>query len=473
VLDVPALDAEPRQIVEGLSAVALEENAALEELVHGLMPLRLLSRRLLSSETFRIIAAAVPGILEAALLARIVAWLEERDRRGRHRFDVVVLDSPASGHSVPLLATPRTLSGLATVGPLGSVMRRTSRWLSDPALTRALVVAPRGLGDRAGAVELHLAARRAADSRRPPGAECGLPRRFSRADEGAAAPDRGEPCRRPGAARGGSLRFVERRNVGQAHARAARCDARVRPAAVSVFSASMTWEDLGPLADALDPCWSRRDVERTVRHRARPARTRRWVERRRLPRARRRRQDHDSGSDRGRGRARRQARRRAHRRPCRASQGRARACRSIRQAAPRACYRKARPARWTRSCLDAKGIFDGLVRRLSPTPALANRVLANPVYRNVVAGAFAGSDAYMALEQLLDIVAAGTSISSSSTPRRRATRSELFDAPERILALLDCARSSGPRRAGADPRRRVVAHRARPPLGRVERPRGA
>ena len=58
---VPALDAAPRQIIDGLSAVALEEGAALEELVHGLMPLRLLSRRLLSSETFRIIAAAVPG----------------------------------------------------------------------------------------------------------------------------------------------------------------------------------------------------------------------------------------------------------------------------------------------------------------------------------------------------------------------------------------------------------------------------
>src|SRR4051812_30165683 len=62
VLDVPALDAAPRQIVENLSAVALDDNAALEELVHGLMPLRLLSRRLLSSETFRVIAAAVPGI---------------------------------------------------------------------------------------------------------------------------------------------------------------------------------------------------------------------------------------------------------------------------------------------------------------------------------------------------------------------------------------------------------------------------
>src|SRR6185436_13561803 len=54
--------------------------------------------------------------------------------------------------------------------------------------------------------------------------------------------------------------------------------------------------------------------------------------------------------------------------------------------------------------LDAKGLFDELVRRLAPNDRLAERVLENPVYRNV-AGAFAGSDAYMALEQLLDVVA--------------------------------------------------------------------
>jgi anion-transporting ArsA/GET3 family ATPase len=86
--------------------------------------------------------------------------------------------------------------------------------------------------------------------------------------------------------------------------------------------------------------------------------------------------------------------------------------------------------------LDAKGVFDDLVRRLAPTPALAARVLGNPVYRNV-AGAFAGSDAYMALEQLLDIVDAGgfDLIVVDTPPASHAL--ELFDAPERILALLD------------------------------------
>jgi len=86
--------------------------------------------------------------------------------------------------------------------------------------------------------------------------------------------------------------------------------------------------------------------------------------------------------------------------------------------------------------LDAKGIFDELVRRLAPTPAVAERVLDNPVYQNV-AGAFAGSDAYMALEQLLDIVESDDFdlVVVDTPPASHAL--ELFDAPERILALLD------------------------------------
>lgn len=86
--------------------------------------------------------------------------------------------------------------------------------------------------------------------------------------------------------------------------------------------------------------------------------------------------------------------------------------------------------------LDAKGLFDELVRRLSPNPNVAQRVLENPVYRNV-AGAFAGSDAYMALEQLLDIVdnPEFDLIVVDTPPASHAL--ELFDAPERILALLN------------------------------------
>jgi anion-transporting ArsA/GET3 family ATPase len=241
-------------VLEGLSAVALEESSALEELVHQLMPLRLLSRRLLSSETFRIIAAAVPGIIETALLARVISWLEEQDRRGRPRYDMVVLDSPASGHSVPLLATPRTMSGLATVGPLGAVVRKTSRWLADPALTRALVVAIPEDWAVAEAVELYESLRDglALPVGRPV-LNAVFPKRFSRTDEALLEEAEASHSIDPQLLEAGRY-FLRRRTGAMEHGRALRAATRARPLELPfLFSSSMTWEDLGPLADALDP----------------------------------------------------------------------------------------------------------------------------------------------------------------------------------------------------------------------------
>lgn len=254
VLDVPPLTGEPRTILEGLSAVALDESSALEDLVHSLMPLRLLSSRLLSSDTFRIIAAAVPGIIETALLARVIAWLEEQDRRGRPRWDLVVLDSPASGHSVPLLATPRTMSGLATVGPLGAIVRKTSRWLADPALTRALVVAIPEDWAVAEAVELWESLRDglALPVGRPI-LNAVFPKRFSRADEALLEEAEASHSIDPQLLEAGRY-FLRRRTMAMEHGRALRAATRERPLELPfLFSTSMTWEDLGPLADALDP----------------------------------------------------------------------------------------------------------------------------------------------------------------------------------------------------------------------------
>ena len=85
--------------------------------------------------------------------------------------------------------------------------------------------------------------------------------------------------------------------------------------------------------------------------------------------------------------------------------------------------------------LDAKGLFDALVRRLAPSDDLAERIVRNPVYRNV-AGAFAGSDAYMALEQVLDLASdPGHDLVVVDTPPASHAL-ELFDAPQKILALL-------------------------------------
>ncbi len=251
VLDVDDLPADPTEVHPNLWAVALSEARALERLVEGLLPLRFLSRQLLSSETFRIVAAAVPGILEIALLAQVVDWMRGGSR-ARTSYDLVVLDAPASGHSVPLLSSPRTLSGLATIGPLGDVVRRISRRLTDPKRTMAFVVAIPEDWAVAEAIELVASLRDDLDVPvARPILNATFPRRFSKKDEKLLDEAEHDGTIDPELLAAGQY-FLRRRKAATKQAKALKKGTGLGPVELPfLFSSTMTWDDLDPVSDAL------------------------------------------------------------------------------------------------------------------------------------------------------------------------------------------------------------------------------
>ncbi|MDG2306366.1 MAG: ArsA-related P-loop ATPase [Candidatus Binatia bacterium] len=251
VLDVDELATEPTEVHPNLYAVGLDEARSLEHLVDGLLPLRFLSRQLLSSETFRIVAAAVPGILEIALLAQIEEWMNASSLR-RGGYDLVILDAPASGHSVPLLASPRTLSGLAAIGPLADTVRRISRCLEDPQRTMAFVVAIPEEWAVAEAIELVASLR---DDLKVPVARpllnAAFPRRFSKKDEKLLDEAEQNGTIDPELLIAGRY-FLQRRKAAQKQGKSLKKGTGLGPVELPfVFSPTMAWEDLDPVADAL------------------------------------------------------------------------------------------------------------------------------------------------------------------------------------------------------------------------------
>jgi hypothetical protein len=159
----------------------------LGEFVHGVLRFAVLARRLLESTTFQVLAAAAPGLPEFLVLHRLLGWLDAR-RLGRPVWDLVVLDAPASGHSLPLLAAPRTLGALARLGPVADLLGRMGQQLADPAATLVCIVTtPEDLAVRE-TIELH---RELAGRLRlpvgPPIVNRLPPRRFAAADAAALA----------------------------------------------------------------------------------------------------------------------------------------------------------------------------------------------------------------------------------------------------------------------------------------------
>src|SRR5205814_1155301 len=117
----------------------LEPEVLLGDFVEGMLRFRILARRLLESTSFQVLAAAAPGLGEFLVLQRLLGWVEAR-RRGRPVYDLVVVDAPASGHSLPLLAAPHTLGALARLGPVAELLARLQRLIADPGATLVCVV---------------------------------------------------------------------------------------------------------------------------------------------------------------------------------------------------------------------------------------------------------------------------------------------------------------------------------------------
>ncbi len=133
---------EPTEITPELAAATIAPTVILEDFLAGMLRIRALARRLLESNTFRVVTAAAPGLEDFLTLVRIAEWEDERIgfKRKRHRFDLVIVDAPATGHSVPLLSTPDTLLKMLPFGPLTSTARDLAMLLGDPKRAAVAIV---------------------------------------------------------------------------------------------------------------------------------------------------------------------------------------------------------------------------------------------------------------------------------------------------------------------------------------------
>jgi hypothetical protein len=130
------------ELRENLWSVSLDPDRALLEWLQSLGG-RVSGRLLASSGTFQYFAAAAPGAKE--LVSMVTIWKLTEGGRGRgrrpDRYDLVILDAPATGHALGLLHSPQTFGAIARVGPIASQTRQVGELLADPARSGYLAVA--------------------------------------------------------------------------------------------------------------------------------------------------------------------------------------------------------------------------------------------------------------------------------------------------------------------------------------------
>jgi hypothetical protein len=132
---------EGRELAPGLRAMRIDPYEALAEYLGLQIGLRGVVRRVLANRAFRQLMDASPGWRELITLGKVWHLEQLTDERGRARFDLIVVDAPATGHGLTFLDVPRVVGSAVRTGPL----RRHASWVEgmirDPKRTLLLPVA--------------------------------------------------------------------------------------------------------------------------------------------------------------------------------------------------------------------------------------------------------------------------------------------------------------------------------------------
>lgn len=140
----PLLGAPPsgpvvREVLPGLSTVNVTPHEAMRE--YGLLVLkfRTIYEAVFENRLVRYFLRVVPSLAELVMLGKILHEARAEED-GRPRWDLVVVDAPATGHAVQLLRVPSALVDTIPGGPL----RRDADWMEamlvDPARTAVAIV---------------------------------------------------------------------------------------------------------------------------------------------------------------------------------------------------------------------------------------------------------------------------------------------------------------------------------------------
>lgn len=134
----PDLGAEV-EVAKNLWSLSIDPDGALRDwlaAVAGRIPAGFLTSR----STFQYFAAAAPGAEELVGLIKISELTRRRRGARSGGYDLVILDAPATGHALAMLASPQTFTTIVRVGPMATQAHQVRELLADPARSAYLAV---------------------------------------------------------------------------------------------------------------------------------------------------------------------------------------------------------------------------------------------------------------------------------------------------------------------------------------------
>ncbi len=139
VLGLTGATTETRLVAPNLAVLSIDGRTALEEYLGLVVPVKRLLHTVFSSRIYQYFVAAAPGLKELMTIGKI--WYEAtRLEGGRPAWDIIVVDAPATGHSLQYLRMPQAARDTFGAGLVQREAAKIVDLLQDPHTTAVNLV---------------------------------------------------------------------------------------------------------------------------------------------------------------------------------------------------------------------------------------------------------------------------------------------------------------------------------------------
>lgn len=134
------LSATPEQLAPGIHGVVLLARTGQELFLKSVLRSGTLARAALNSDSLRRLLSAGPSFKEMGVFFQLLTYLRAQ-RGGGHEYELILIDMPATGHTLSLTGLPELLLRLVPRGPIAAALKEGQSYLNDPKQGAAWVVA--------------------------------------------------------------------------------------------------------------------------------------------------------------------------------------------------------------------------------------------------------------------------------------------------------------------------------------------
>ncbi|MFO0597035.1 MAG: ArsA-related P-loop ATPase [Myxococcaceae bacterium] len=134
------LPSAPEPIAENISAATLLARTGQELFLKSVLRSGTIARAALSSDALRRLLSAGPSFREMGVFFQLLTYLRAKLKDGTPEHEFIIVDMPATGHTLSLTGLPELLLRLVPKGPIAESLREGQAYLNDPKQSAACIV---------------------------------------------------------------------------------------------------------------------------------------------------------------------------------------------------------------------------------------------------------------------------------------------------------------------------------------------